>query len=405
MRRVSPLVDAAFEEAFLPWATASRPGPADLAVGLGDRHLGWLGDLAETAALLRGTIAWEQAVSLPESSAGQDWDRERTYPGDALRWAAFAGLTPEEAEQVFLRPLWRLACLHRDPPLVAEEVPVRASQGVPGRGDVAGEELLDRWSKARLYQAAGGVEEALDAHDAQRAAGVLSLVVGDLVQWYWPHRPGRARGSLKALARLLAPFVPHLAEAIHRRLEGQKAQSVHLDPWLTVDPAWEDEALLAQMVQVGSLADLAREARRVAGLGAEHKLRQALVVVGAGDEEGRGSLAPFRALLAEAMGVAQVRFTGKAASLVGWRLRPDPERMAIRGVEQADLEEALASLGSNEVAELISQLGEGLSARFTVAGQLLTLLPDEVQIRPEARPGWTAAADAAAGMLVVLTTD
>ena len=34
MRRVAPIVDAAFEDALLPWAMASRPGPADLAVGL-----------------------------------------------------------------------------------------------------------------------------------------------------------------------------------------------------------------------------------------------------------------------------------------------------------------------------------------------------------------------------------
>ncbi len=81
MRRVAPVVDAAFEDALLPWAMASRPGPADLAVGLGDRHLGWLGDLAETAALLKGTLAWEQAVTLPEGDAVEDWDRERIYPG------------------------------------------------------------------------------------------------------------------------------------------------------------------------------------------------------------------------------------------------------------------------------------------------------------------------------------
>jgi valyl-tRNA synthetase len=34
-----------------------------------------------------------------------------------------------------------------------------------------------------------------------------------------------------ALVRLLAPFVPHLAEAIYRQVSGQPAESVHLAGW------------------------------------------------------------------------------------------------------------------------------------------------------------------------------
>ncbi len=101
-----------------------------------------------------------------------------------------------------------------------------------------------------MYQAASEVKEALDVHDAQQAAAVLAGLVGDLVEWYLPHRPGRGREAVQVLGRLLAPFVPYLAEAIHRQLGGQKVQSVHLDAWPTVEPSWQDEALLAQMARL-----------------------------------------------------------------------------------------------------------------------------------------------------------
>lgn len=66
MRRVPDVVDADFEAAVLAWSADSRRGPANVAVGLGDLRLGWLGDLAEVAALLGGSLAWEQALALPE---------------------------------------------------------------------------------------------------------------------------------------------------------------------------------------------------------------------------------------------------------------------------------------------------------------------------------------------------
>jgi isoleucyl-tRNA synthetase len=257
---------------------------------------------------------------------------------------------------------------------------------------------------ARLYQAAGDVGEALDGCDVIGAVRVLSGLADDLFEWYQPHRPGRGREAAKVLGRLLAPFVPHLAEAIHRQLGGQKVQSVHLDAWPSVDPSWQNEVILAQMDLVKRLAALGKDARKQAGLQAQRKLRQALVVLGSSDEGGAASLKPFYPLLAEAMTVGRVRFTAEAAALVGWRLHLDPERLATRNVEEADLEAALAGLAPEEKAALVSQLGEGLSVRFTVAGQVLTLLPDEVQIVPEARAGWIAAADVDAGLLVVLET-
>ena len=102
MRRVAEVVDAAFEAAVLPWATASLPGPANLAIGLGDEHLGWLGDLTELAALLHDALAWERALALPE--AGAAGGSCSLSPADRQRWAIYTGTTPDEAERAFPAP-------------------------------------------------------------------------------------------------------------------------------------------------------------------------------------------------------------------------------------------------------------------------------------------------------------
>jgi isoleucyl-tRNA synthetase len=226
MRWVGEVVDSAFEAAVLPSALDPQPGPASLAVGLGEKYLGWLGDLTETAALLRGALAWEQAIALPESEAGGETHPDRSLPGDALRWAAYTRTTPDRAEREFLRPLWQLAV-------------GRATM----QGAITASGPNDKWGgMSRLQQAICGVTEALDAGEPRRAAEELAALVGDLAGWYAPDQLGGGEEWLESLSRLLAPFVPHLAEAIHRQVAGSAAKSVHLAAWPSPDPAGEEPA-------------------------------------------------------------------------------------------------------------------------------------------------------------------
>lgn len=222
MRRVSPVLDAALEAAVLPGTLSSEPGPADVAVGLGDRELGWLGDLTEMAALLRGSLAWGQAVALPENVVSADLDLRQLTPADAVRWAAYTGTTPDQAEQDFLRPLWAWA---------DGQV---GSQGRTGVASLPQSELeravCDSRMQARLCQAVSTVTESLEACDLPQATRELTALAGDLSG---PYRAYRAdAGAIDMLSRLLAPFVPYLAEAMYQA--GGHTTSVHLVGWPSV---------------------------------------------------------------------------------------------------------------------------------------------------------------------------
>jgi isoleucyl-tRNA synthetase len=402
MRRVAAVVDAAFEAAVLSWSTAARSDPEGraaaaldelapeggsrrgMAIGLGDRHLGWLGDLTEVAALLQGTLAWERANALPESEPDAAWDLVRLPSADAVRWATWTGTTPEQAEHGFLRPLWRLAMA------VPAEPPPRERGGLRGGADSG---LLDLWLAARLHQVSGAVDQALDAQEPARAAGELAALVSDLADWAAPRQPGSLGSTLEVLSRWLAPFVPHLAEALHRQLGGRSTESVHLTAWPAADPSWADRAILGHMARVRRLAALSQKARAQAEVAPDRRLRQAVIGLMVSDRGAVSELNPFEDLLVEALGVEWVQLAPEAEGQVQWRLGLNPERYPERDVTPAEIEAALAELDADLAAHLASQLRSGLSIGLQVSGQAITLLPDEVRPFARAGPGWVAAAD------------
>jgi isoleucyl-tRNA synthetase len=383
MRRVSAVLDASLESAVLSNTGLPQQGPVSLVIGAGEERLGWLGDFAQVAALLRGSPAWEQSLAIPESEPEATWDLERHLPADALRWAAYTNATPYQAERDFVRPLWRL--------IVSLLDSSGAPEGLPG-GATA--ELLDRWVTARLHHAATAVTQALDAREPGRAAGDLAALVGDLAAWYVPQRPGAGRELVEPLTLLLAPFVPHLAEAIHRQTGRRPRPSVHLEDWLTPDPAWEDAALLSNMARVRHLAELGLRARAQAGIESDQLLPGALVGSLAGASWEPADLHRFARLLADALRVTQVKFSPDIAVYVGWRLDLNPEQPVQRDVSQAAIEAALADLSASAAAHLATQLRTGMSVGLEVSGLAITLLPDEVSISAQARSGSVAAADA-----------
>ena len=383
MRRVPAVLDAALESALLSHASLSPQSAASLAIGMGDEHLGWLGDLTKVAALLRQGSAWEQFLAIPERGPDSPWDLERHAPADALRWAAYTNTTPEQAERDFMRPLWRLVISLVD----SSEVQDRAPAGPTA-------DLLDRWVAARLHSAIAAIALALDGREPRRAAAELAAFVADLVSWYQPLRPGAGRELLEPLALMLAPFVPHLAEAIRRQAGSRPRPSVHLEDWPALDPAWEDDTLISNMARVRRLVDLGQQARAGANIESDQLLPGALVGLPAGASWELEDLRPFTRLLAGTLRVTQVKLAPDAVAYVRWRLTLDPERPVQRDLAPSAVEAALAELGDDEAAHLAAQLRQGMSVGLDVSGLAITLLPDEVSISAEARSASAVATDA-----------
>jgi len=115
-------------------------------------------------------------------------------------------------------------------------------------GAPAARTLLDRWILSRLDALVAEVKNALDEYDAMRATRGIETFVDDLSNWYVRRNRRRFwKGELDAdkraayatlhevlttVARLLAPIVPHLADALWENLvvsvDPDAPDSVHL---------------------------------------------------------------------------------------------------------------------------------------------------------------------------------
>jgi len=415
MRREPDVVDAAFEAAVLPCpplSAAAHPDPSSavpnsdsghvssqtLAVGLGDKHLGWLGDFTEMAALLHGALAWEQAVALPEIESDALQDLGPAPSADVLRWAAISGTTAAQADLAVLRPLWHLAILPPAPAPFAHAAPDRTSPDSEARQQIASGILRDRWLAARVHQTISSMTKAMDACEPHQAAGQLALLINDLANWHLPEQEKRRVEVMAAVSRLLAPFAPHLAEAIYQRVSDRGASSVHLAGWPSTDQAQIDDRILADMALVRRLASLAQSARAQEGIEPDRMLRQAIFI-----SEAMTAPSQWQPLVAQALGVAKAQAASSLTEHCTWHLTLADARAAAKSVSSEQVETAFARLSAEDRAALVAELWQGLSVGLVVEDQVVTLLPDEVIVIPQPQPGWIAAASK--GCVVILALD
>jgi isoleucyl-tRNA synthetase len=375
MRRVPEVADAAFETAVVSCSRAPEAGPGDLAVGLPGRE-GWLDVLHKTVGLLGGERVAYQVVSLPAVQADSSWDPDRPALSDALRWATYAGTTPELAERSFLRPLWQLALA----------LPTQQ----PPDGELPPDsELLGRWLRARVAKATDVVSHALDNGDLKQATGELASLVDEAVGFCLPGQTDGGASVLDPLSRLLAPFVPHMAEAMHRLTVLRAGDSVHLARWTAGETGGVDDEILALLAGFQHLAACGRLARGRYGVALETKLAAAVV----GRLAPQPSDLPGAALgvLARVLNVGQVEVVRNLPPHVGWRLALTSDGAARRAAAAGEIEASLAALDTETASAMVEQLWRGLSVSLDMAGRTVTLLPQEVEAGVEAQPGWAAA--------------
>src|SRR5437588_809144 len=166
-------------------------------------------------------------------------------------------------------------------------------------GDTAGassdRSLLDRWIQSRLDAVTADVGAALNGYDAQRATRAIEAFVEDLSNWYvrrnrrrfWKGELDTDKAAayatlyevLATLTRLLAPFVPHVADAIWENLvagvDRDAPDSVHLADFPSPPGGRRDEALEAAVDRTRRVVALGHAARSASGI----RVRQPLPTV------------------------------------------------------------------------------------------------------------------------------
>ncbi len=104
--------------------------------------------------------------------------------------------------------------------------------------DSRAENILDKWIDAKLSLLIKKVTEYLENYELDRAARPIAEFVDDLSTWYLrrsrtrPEALPKLRFVLVEFAKIMAPFMPFMAEDIYRRLRADSwPESVHLCGW------------------------------------------------------------------------------------------------------------------------------------------------------------------------------
>jgi isoleucyl-tRNA synthetase len=154
----------------------------------------------------------------------------------------------------------------------------------PPAGGQSSRHILDKWVMSRLNETIGQVTDALQDGEIDRASRPFHDLVEDLSTWYLRRSRDRFKGEdiedkksaitttrtvLLETSKLIAPFMPFLAEEIYGRIKGPK-ESVHLEVWPEAGHVETD--LQKSMALVRDIASKGLEARMKAGINVRQPL-------------------------------------------------------------------------------------------------------------------------------------
>jgi len=143
--------------------------------------------------------------------------------------------------------------------------------------------ILDEWIFAKLSNLVEVVTKSLDKYDASAASVSIQEFVEDLSLWYIRRSRDRVGPEfyatcyevLTTLCKLLAPFIPFIAEEMYKNLTNK--ESVHLEDWPTLDKKLLNKKSLDDMVLVRKICELGHAQRKETGIRVRQPLAKATV--------------------------------------------------------------------------------------------------------------------------------
>jgi isoleucyl-tRNA synthetase len=125
-----------------------------------------------------------------------------------------------------------------------------ASEAVSENEKIESDNVLDKWILVRLNQLIKTVTEEMDKYNLPLASRPITDFIDDLSTWYIRRSRDRFKGAdkedrdkalavtgfvLKELAKVIAPFMPFIAEQVWQKVTGNdfkdENKSIHLELW------------------------------------------------------------------------------------------------------------------------------------------------------------------------------
>ncbi|MBY0528075.1 MAG: class I tRNA ligase family protein, partial [Gemmataceae bacterium] len=277
---------------------------------------------------------------------------------------------------------------------------------------------IDRWILSELQLLVRTAREAFPAFDVKSFCDAAETFVdAHLSNWYvrrtkdrfWKEEQDTDKLAayqtlytvLLTLARLFAPIMPFLTDAMYRNLvpSGKNGEgiSVHLCDYPEVNDQAIDEKLSGDVRALLNLVSLGRAARNAVKI----KVRQPLaeMKVQPCNDADRSAVERFADLIGEELNVKKVTLHDPAQSSL---LRPEvkPNMQTIGPKFGPRLKEVQNAIIAADAAWIAEKAQAGMPWQLDCPGGMVTLEPVDVIVQLKAPEGWAGAADRGTQVLV-----
>ena len=364
MHRVPEVIDCWFDSGAMPFAQHHYPFEnkelfeqqftANFISEAVDQTRGWFYSLLAESTLLFNKAPYKnvivlghvqdengQKMSKSKGNAVDPFDALNKYGADAIRWYFYINSAPwlpnrfhgkavVEGQRKFMSTLWNTYAFFV---LYAD-----IDNFDPTKYELNYDQLpvMDKWLLSRLNTTVQAVDNDLANYKIPEAARALQEFVDEMSNWYVRRSRERfwAKGmeqdkinaymtlyhALVTIAKTAAPMIPFMTEDIYQNLvrsvDKDAPESIHLCDFPTVNEAWIDKDLEADMKELLEIVVLGRACRNTANI----KNRQPIGTMYVKAEKKMSEF--YTDIIADELNVKEVKFADDVESFISYSFKP-----------------------------------------------------------------------------------
>lgn len=432
MVRTPEVLDCWYDSGSMPFAQWHYPFenkdifestfPADFISEAVDQTRGWFYTLLAVSTTLFGRAPFRNCIVLGHVN-DKDGIKMSKHKGnvvepftvldkqgaDATRWYFYTSSAPwlpsrfsaenvSEAQRKFMGTLWNTYAFYV---LYAE-----IDKFNPAEHKLSEQKLtvMDRWILSGLNSLIKYVDEGLNEYKITETARAIGEFVDDLSNWYVRRSRERFWGSdmtadkeaayttlytvLATLSKIIAPYVPFMAENIYRNLVAgfmpDAPESVHLADFPTADESYIDEKLESGMRDVLKVVVLGRAARNKANIKNRQPLSKLIY-------NGKRELSDeLKALVEDELNVKSVELSDDSGSFVSYELKPQLKTL---GPKYGALLGKIRALLAERAEEIVAAVRNSGVYMTEIDGKTVEFAESDLLVSVKNKEGYSSESD------------
>jgi len=444
MKRETDLIDVWFDSGAMPFAQWHYPFekedlftknfPADYIAEGVDQTRGWFYTLHAIAGLMNSgkkpeaRIAYKNVIAngLVQDKFGQKMSKSKgnainpfdtidKYGADAARWYMISNSQPWEnlkfdEESLAEKSRSFFGTLFNTYAFFALYANVDGFRSQYAPVPLAQRAEIDRWLLSKLHSLIRSTEAYYEDYEPTWAARGLEAFMDDLSNWYVRLCRKRFWNSVQlsdsspeaidklaayqtlyacidAVVKMMSPIAPFFSEYLYRAYhpvnETRGPESVHLSDFPIYDTRLIDPDLEERMNLAQKICSLVLALRKKEKIKVRQPLRKILIPID--NKAQQEQIKAVENLILSEINVKEIEYVSDTSAVVSKTIKPDFKSLGKKmGPRMKEIQAALLDFTAKD----IQQLEKNGSYALNLAGEIVVLEAEDVQIQTTDIPGW-----------------